>query len=133
MTIYFAYGANLNLEDMKLRCPAAQPVQSLYLRDWQLVFNSVATIVPRSGAGVAGALWQLTQECEDSLDYFEGYPDLYTKRYLEQDGVKFMVYVMNSSGQRPPSIGYYRTIKQDYCDWRLPVELLETAALEASE
>lgn len=131
MTMYFAYGANLNLEDMQYRCPDARPVGALYLKDWRLVFSGVATIVPSPGNCVAGALWVLTEECEKSLDQFEGYPHLYTKQYLTQDGRDFMVYVMNKIYPSPPSITYYDTIKEGYRDWKLDQEYLDRAVADS--
>ena len=124
MKLYFAYGANLNLRGMADRCPAAQPIRALVLNDWELAFNGVATILPRDGAKVHGALWAITDACEDSLDLFEGYPYLYTKLNLEQAGEQFMVYVMNEDIPAPPSRGYLNTIAEGYRHWDLPTAKL---------
>ena len=89
----------------------------------------MATIRPKPGAHVHGALWQLTHRCEDSLDIFEGYPYLYSKIKLQQNNTEFMAYVMNRDDPRKPSQGYLDTIAQGYRDWKLPVtNLLNTAA-----
>ena len=128
MKLYLAYGANLNLAEMKFRCPNAKPIKKLILQNWELGFSGVATIRPRPGSHVHGALWQLTKACEDSLDVFEGYPSLYRKIWLEQGGIEFMAYVMNRTDPRRPSQGYLDTITEGYRDWRLPVaNLLATA------
>ena len=128
MKLYFAYGANLNLAGMFYRCPDAKPVKKLILQNWELAFSGVATIKPRPGAHVHGALWQLTDKCEDSLDIFEGYPFLYRKIMLQQNNTEFMAYVMNRDEPRPPSQGYLDTITEGYKDWNLPVtNLLNTA------
>ena len=128
MKLYSAYGANLNLAEMKFRCPDARPVKRLILQNWELGFSGVATIRPRPGSHVHGALWQLTKACEDSLDVFEGNPSLYRKIWLEQGGIEFMAYVMNRTDPRRPSQGYLDTITEGYRDWRLPVaNLLATA------
>lgn len=128
MKLYFAYGANLNLNDMAYRCPLAEPVQSLKLKNWQLAFNGVATVQPKEGAVVYGALWKITDNCEDSLDIFEGYPYLYNKVYLEQDGMEFMVYVMNDDNPAPPSRHYLNTITEGYKHWSLPTAELHKVA-----
>lgn len=128
MKLYFAYGANLNLAGMRFRCPAARPIQSLELKDWTLAFNGVATILESPGSVVHGALWELTDECEDALDIFEGYPYLYTKIHLEQDGLQFMVYIMNEDNPAPPSKYYLNTIREGYQDWKLPVRELHRVA-----
>lgn len=124
MKLYFAYGANLNLAGMKFRCPDANPVKKLILQNWELGFSGVATIRPKPGSHVHGALWSLTKKCEDSLDVFEGYPTLYRKIWLQQGSVEFMAYVMNRDDPRKPSQGYLDIIADGYRDWRLPLSNL---------
>ena len=87
MKLYFAYGANLNIENMAQRCPSAVAIEPFYLHDYRLMFSGVATIEPALNARVPGALWAITEACEKSLDVFEGYPWLYRK----QDIVKVMI------------------------------------------
>jgi gamma-glutamylcyclotransferase (GGCT)/AIG2-like uncharacterized protein YtfP len=127
MKLYFAYGANLNLEGMQFRCPAAEPIGAFTLTDWQLAFSGVATIKPEPGARVPGALWNITDKCEESLDIFEGFPYLYTKVCLTQHDHTFMVYVMNDDPPAPPSRSYFNTIVQGYRDWNLPLDSLHRA------
>ena len=127
MKLYFAYGANLNLEGMQFRCPAARPVSAFLLHDYQLTFSGVATIQPKPGASVPGALWEITQECEDNLDVFEGFPFLYSKIYLSQGNQEFMAYVMNDDPPAAPSRSYFNTILEGYQDWDLPVSELKRA------
>jgi gamma-glutamylcyclotransferase (GGCT)/AIG2-like uncharacterized protein YtfP len=130
-TLYFAYGANLNCDSMRARCPAAEPVNSFFLRDWRLAFSGVATVLPAAGETVPGALWRITDACETSLDHFEAYPDLYRKHYVQQDGHDIMFYVMNTDHLAPPGLGYLETIADGYADWKLPVDPL-VAAVEES-
>lgn len=131
--LYFAYGANLNRDSMRWRCPRARPLRAVYLRDWQLAFSTHATIRPRTGAQVAGALWQITDQCEESLDRFEGYPTYYHKQYITIDGEEVMVYVMNSSGPQAPSAGYLATIAEGYDDWGLDQQWLWQAVKSTEE
>ena len=127
--LYFAYGANLNLNDMAYRCPGAKPVTAFSLKNWRLSFNGVATILPATeNDSVPGAIWEITDHCEDSLDIFEGYPYLYTKIHLQQDDVSFMVYVMNENNPAPPSKNYLKTIQQGYHHWGLSVPALFKSA-----
>lgn len=106
-TLYFAYGSNMNLDQMEFRCPAAEVVGNVRLEDYRLTFCSrnpdsgVATILPQKGSHVDGVLWRITQECERSLDHYEGYPYLYGKEQIHvkaEDGKTYesMVYVMNA-------------------------------------
>jgi len=127
MKLYFAYGANLNLEGMRFRCPSAHPVSAFLLQDYRLAFSGVATIQPCPGATVPGALWEITQECEDNLDVFEGFPFLYSKIYLTQGNQEFMAYVMNDDPPSGPSRSYFNTIREGYRDWDLPIAELERA------
>ena len=50
--LYFAYGSNMNLNQMAFRCPDAEVVESVRLEGYRLAFrtngggNGVATILP---------------------------------------------------------------------------------------
>lgn len=127
MNLYFAYGANLSLDSMAWRCPQARPLTAFYLRDWRLELHCHATIRPSAGDRVAGALWSITPDCEDSLDSFEGYPVYYQKQIVEQDGVQFMIYVMNEPLSGSPGQGYVDLLREGYQDWCLPEPWLDRA------
>ena len=122
--LYFAYGANMHPGQMAWRCPKALASTSFVLQDWALKFYSHATIEPRRGAEVAGVLWEITPECESSLDAFEGYPSYYTKRTWIQDNTQFFFYEMTSPKSGRPSEGYVLDIRDSYDFWKLPRELL---------
>jgi gamma-glutamylcyclotransferase (GGCT)/AIG2-like uncharacterized protein YtfP len=124
MKLYFAYGANLNRESMSWRCPRARPLQAFYLPDWALEFRTHATIEPCVSAQVPGAIWAITEECERSLDKFEGYPSYYDKQYIQHDGETLMFYRMRSGRPSMPTSGYLATIGQGYQDWALDLEEL---------
>lgn len=132
-TLYFAYGANLNTRGMQYRCPDAVKVKPFYLKGWRLSFSGVATIQPSHGDHVPGALWELTQKCEKSLDIFEGWPTLYRKEIIKLDGMEFMVYIMNHDTPYEPSPGYLMTIANGYQDWGLDLADLTEAVLTTQE
>ena len=52
---YFAYGSNMNLDQMGFRCPHARVAGTVCLEDYRLAFcgmsagNGVATIFPEKG------------------------------------------------------------------------------------
>ena len=58
--LYFAYGSNINLEQMAYRCPTAQVVGPVTLEGYELLFrgnargSGVATIAPKEGHQVHG-------------------------------------------------------------------------------
>lgn len=125
--LYFAYGANMNVDNMAFRCPQARPVCNYFLRDWKLEFYSHANIKHTPGAEVAGVLWYITPECEASLDAFEGFPDYYTKRSWIQDGEHIMFYEMTDFKRGQPTLGYISDIRSQYHHWHLPVQYLNEA------
>lgn len=97
----------MNLDQMEYRCPDARVVETVRLEDHRLAFcgrpagNGVATIFQEEGSQVEGVLWEITPECEQSLDRYEGYPHLYGKetiRVRNKAGMQMdvMVYVMNA-------------------------------------
>ena len=128
MTLYFAYGSNLSLDQMQHRCPDAVPLAPFHLPDARLIFRGVADVVFEPGASCPGGLWRLTPACERTLDRYEGFrPDgggMYRKLHVEHpdlpDGeTHLMLYVMNSTGITPPSIRYYHVIADGYEDFGL--------------
>lgn len=128
-SLYFAYGANMNVDNMAYRCPNAIPLRGMLLKDWELVFRGVADVVERRGATVNGALWLITPQCEASLDRFEGYPHLYIKRYftMRVNGRNrtVMLYVMKEkSSLLAPVKSYFRTIRKGYQDFGLNTKTL---------
>ena len=80
-TLYFAYGSNINLEQMEHRCPDAQLVGPVTLQNYELQFrgSGFATVAPKKDCVVHGLLWKLTPKSEQALDRYEGYPRHYTK------------------------------------------------------
>ncbi len=125
ITYYAAYGSNLNKQQMHSRCPMAKPFGMAVLNGWQLVFRGVADIMPNPRAKVYLGIYSITPACEIALDYYESYPDLYVKKYiqiqLESSQVISMFYVMKPGfGFGKPSHKYLRTIREGYKNWKLP-------------
>ena len=86
---YFSYGMNTNLASMAVRCPGAQSLGAAVLPHYEFEFKSFATIAPKMGAETNGVLWEITPECEKSLDRLEGYPVYYGKIivWVEHNGL----------------------------------------------
>ena len=126
-TLYFAYGANISEDGMSWRCPKARPVGAFELRNWQLELYSHATIEPKSGSSVHGLMWEITEECEQALDMFEGYPSYYTALTWYQDGHWFFFYEMTDPKSGRPSEGYISGIANGYHQWQLPQKRLQEA------
>ncbi|MBS6538142.1 MAG: gamma-glutamylcyclotransferase [Subdoligranulum variabile] len=80
---YFAYGSNLNFEQMTYRCPEATAVGTAKLEGYELAFRrGYLTILPKEGASVEGLIWSVTDHDESQLDCYEGYPTFYDKETL---------------------------------------------------
>ena len=120
---YFAYGSNLNKEQMTKRTPFASSVGQAYISGWRLVFRGVADIEPHKGGTLAIGLWNITGPDEENLDIYEGYPRLYRKEEI----LGMMTYRMNSVEIVPPYEDYFNTILQGYKDFGLDTDLLYEA------
>ena len=137
MKVYAAYGSNINLEQMAIRCPDARPIEKGWLMDYQLMFLSnsggygVATVEPCRGRRVPILLWAIDPACEEALDRYEGWPYLYRKETLPVSGITWMlnditdmpaevtevpamIYIMNARYPAPPSATYLETITEGY-------------------
>ncbi|TFK62539.1 hypothetical protein BDN72DRAFT_804059 [Pluteus cervinus] len=80
-SIYFGYGSNLWLDQMKRRCPGSRFIGVGYLTDWTWFINTrgYANVKKSSADVVYGAMYLLTEEDEALLDGFEGVPTSYVK------------------------------------------------------
>ena len=126
--LYFAYGSNMNHEHMKHRCPKAKYIGKKTLPDYELVFRSVADVQESPGKTVEGALFEITKDCEEALDRYEGFPNLYIKRYVDD----FMFYTMvDKDYVHPPSMPYLNTIAQGYKDCEISTDCLVAAVNES--
>ena len=126
---YLAYGSNLNIRQMKYRCPSARVVGTAELKDYRLLFKgsktgSYLTVEPNDGINVPVGVWEVSPEDEAALDRYEGFPDFYYKRELILDitGIRTkqvrtrrcFIYIMHEN--RPvgiPSDYYMRVCLED--------------------
>ncbi|MGW0159433.1 poly-gamma-glutamate hydrolase family protein [Mycobacterium sp. NPDC003323] len=79
--LYFAYGSNLCVDQMALRCPdAGGPIAAtLADHDWLINERGVATVEPATGAEVHGVLWRISDADLGVLDRAEGVPVRYRR------------------------------------------------------
>ena len=129
--LYLAYGSNLNLGQMRKRCPRAESLYSATLNDYRLVFRGVAGIIRDKGAKCQIGVFNITEQCEAALDIYEGYPNMYDKKYLEIGGEEIMTYTMNSQRISPPSELYYNSIFEGYEDFGLDPKYLDQARADS--
>ncbi|MBQ7257425.1 MAG: gamma-glutamylcyclotransferase [Abditibacteriota bacterium] len=148
MTIYAAYGSNMNEEQMKKRCPQSELMGIGYLKDYKLKFLKYANIVPSVGDNIPVMLWKINDSDEKELDGHEGVNETekishYVKRYLsvefeEQIIDNVLVYIMNEEKKKRiylikeyiPSTEYFYRIYSGYEKFNLSCEPLFKALFE---
>ena len=130
---YFAYGSNLNRQQMKERCPEGQPKLSATLHHYRLIFagwsrqrrGGTASIKPMRGERLLGGIYQITESDLKRLDRYEGCPQ-------EHDRINVIVntevgepldvftYIRKRQPEETkPSAKYLKIIQQGYRDWGL--------------
>jgi len=117
---------------MRERCPQSNFIGKSLLKGWQLLFKGAATIRAKEKSFVPVGLFEITQECENSLDVYEDFPKLYNKKVVEIEfngrKLKAMTYVMCADyGTGPPSGKYYNVIYEGYINCNLNSQYLEEA------
>ena len=80
--LYIAYGSNINLEQMAYRCPHSKVIGTSEIKDYELEFRGVATIVPNKGARVPVLIWELDERDLPTLNKYEGYPSFYRQEKM---------------------------------------------------
>ena len=121
--LYFAYGSNLNLFQMKRRCKDSIFLKKINLKDFRLTFRSkyrAADIEPKKNSIVPGGLFEISKSDEKKLDVYEDFPTLYKKYYFYYYGKKVMTYTMvKKTSFMFPTERYLNVIKQGYYDCKL--------------
>lgn len=118
MTYYFAYGSNLNKEQMDKRCPGAKLIGTALLKGYELIFKESQTgyyfsVRKAAGGVVPIGVWKITEKDVKELDKREGCP-LYYRRYTleldvkrtdgETEKLSGIIYILPESNEcgRPP-------------------------------
>lgn len=140
---YVAYGSNLNIRQMQMRCPTAKLYAVGEIKDYELQFKGMpdgafATIAPQKGSSVPAAVWKIQPMDEWALDRYEGYPNHYFKEtvpvQIGEKSVDAMVYIMNLKMDfGVPTDSYYKTVRQGYMDCGLATDVLDEAVHNSME
>lgn len=146
--LYVAYGSNLNMRQMKNRCPTARFVGTGIIQNYELQFKGTpygahATIAPTPGQSVPVGIWTIRKEDENRLDLYEGYHKTGYRYYdkaqlaVQMDGggsLMGMVYIMDPKMDfGKPTPGYVNTVRQGYRDCGLDATVLDTALQKSQE
>lgn len=137
---YIAYGSNLNIRQMQMRCPGARIIGTSVIKDYELLFKgsktgSYLTIEPKEGGRVPVAAWEVTESDELALDRYEGYPDFYYKAEMKLPikGIRTgkirvrntFVYIMHEDRPLGLPIDFYiRTCLEGYRSFGFDAEIL---------
>jgi gamma-glutamylcyclotransferase (GGCT)/AIG2-like uncharacterized protein YtfP len=126
--LVFAYGSNLDVRQMRARCPSAEPLEAAMLRQARLVFGGhsarwgggVATLVRDPSSVVFGALYRVEPADLARLDAFEGAPFVYERVRLSLCDVygrrrRAQAYLKVRAGRaQAPAPKYLMTILRAY-------------------
>ena len=137
-----AYGSNLNLKQMAMRCPTAKVHGKGTLKGYRLLFkgqvdNAYCTVEKKNGGKVPVIVWELQLEDERALDYYEGYPRFYDKKDVKvtlENGktITAMVYIMTDKvldriNLNLPSKSYLDTVIEGYEEAGFDLKFIDEA------
>ena len=146
---YIAYGSNLNIRQMRMRCSSARIIGTSEIKDYELLFKgsqtgAYLTIEPKEGAKVPVAVWSVTDADEGALDRYEGFPTFYYKKEMElpikgiKSGMirnrKCFVYIMHEERSIGiPSLSYVKVCLEGYISFGFDEHFLAEAQLKSEE
>lgn len=146
---YIAYGSNLNIRQMLMRCPFARVIGIAEIQNYELLFKgsltgAYLTIEPKVGASVPVAVWSVTEEDEAALDRYEGFPAFYYKKEMQLPikGIKSgktricdcFVYIMHEERSiGVPSLSYMSVCLEGYISFGFDTHFLTDARMKSEE
>jgi len=146
---YVAYGSNLNVRQMLMRCRSARMIGTSSIKNYRLMFKgsqtgSYLTIEPSPGSEVPVGVWEVSETDERALDRYEGYPNFYYKKemMLPITGIrtgkvrqrKAFVYIMHEERRLGiPSEYYLQTCIEGYHNFGFDLDVLFEAYRYSTE
>lgn len=146
---YLAYGSNLNVDQMRWRCPDARALGTAEIADYRLLFKgsktgSYLTIEPQEGSKVPVAVWEVSTVDEERLDRYEGFPTFYYKKDMKitytdirsrkKRTVNAFVYIMHEDRSLAiPTSSYMETCLLGYYDFGFDGNVLKRALHDSME
>lgn len=117
MPLYFAYGSNMDVAAMALRCPASRPLgaASLMRHRFVITADGYASVVRDPRAIVHGLLWDLAMADVAALDRYESigaglYVKALTPIVTAQGPRKALVYFGTGAHPGSPRPGYMEAV-----------------------
>ncbi len=145
---YIAYGSNLNIRQMRYRCPGARPIGISAIPDYELLYKgsktgAYLTIEPRNGGLVPIAVWEVTADDEKRLDIYEGFPNFYYKKEVrlpvrlasgKSKKITAFVYIMHEEREIAiPSTTYIHTCEEGYRNFGFDIKYLDRAYMKSAK
>jgi hypothetical protein len=134
MILYFAFGSNLDRDQMARRCPGCRPRFPARLDDHRLAFSHLslrwgggaADVIPAPGSVVWGGVYELDPGHLDQLDRYEaGYLRIALAVRDLQGGLhRVTSYSVTDKGEHRPSRHYLQKILDWAERWELPATYL---------
>ena len=126
--LYFAYGSNMDRDQMDKRCPDSVPAGVVRLDGYRFLINTlgVATVLPHEDGVVHGLLWRVSASDEKTLDGYEGVEQgIYRKEklYVKATGgstEKALIYIASDTEPGVPRPDYIERIITAAQEHRLP-------------
>lgn len=131
MTLYFAYGANMERAAMATRCRGAVALGPARLSGWRYaIAQGYGSVARASGRDVYGVLWRLTPRDLAALNIFESLDSgLYRRVTLTVEAgphrLRALVYVGCHGGMRRPRPGYQERVVAAAQDWTFPPHYID--------
>ena len=149
MTKYFAYGSNLDLSQMKRRCPEYRLISKGSLSGYSLTFNrfsngwggGVADVIQDQDSKVWGLVFEISDSDLERLDRYEGYHKDQTSMYERwkalidtpngQISDVWVYTVVEKQKFVQPTLEYLQIIKDAAVRWNFPKDYQQTLELVA--
>lgn len=147
--LYIAYGSNLNVRQMKMRCPKVTILGTAKLKGWELLFKgsksgSYLTIEKKENGIVPVVIWEVSESDEKALDRYEGYPTFYYKKDIKlqykeirtgkRRTINAFAYIMHEERQiGVPSLLYLNTCLDGYDTFYFDKQILLNAYKNSME
>ena len=133
MTLYFAYGWNMDRGAMQGRCPGARPLGVAMASGWRffVTTDGYASIARAGGDEVFGVLWEVGPRDVAALNTYESLDSgLYARKriavrlgYVKKAA---LVYIARATAEGRPRPRYMEMIVEAAQDWELPDDYVKT-------
>lgn len=134
--LYFAYGSNISMTQMRRRCPNAKPMFKATLFNARMEFRKYADVAyeQKKRSFVKGVVYEVTKSDIKALDKYEGFPTFYKKVRCIVEGPCNKLHEAFMYKMQPdvrdlelPSKSYLDVISEGYFEWNMSTMPLSKA------